>query len=185
MMKWLALIACCWAFAIACGLPANNAGVNRAAAVNINANAEPYSRSENAYTFAQNSIFARDLTPSGKGADEIVGKTVTESKLWDNKVFDRELSSLMGPDYATMKKFWNTETPIKKFGDFLMMTGCEQHNCADNQYVIFIDLGSGIVNVVHIGKDTDREWKTRGEIRYLPPPFEEELKRLKSRELDS
>ena len=49
----------------------------------------------------QNSIFARDLTPSGKAAREIVGKTVTESKLWQNKVFDRELRNLMGPDYAT------------------------------------------------------------------------------------
>ena len=87
----------------------------------------------------------------------------------------------MGPDYATMKKFWNTETPIKKFGDFLMMTGCEQQNCADNQYVIFIDLGDGTINVIHIGKDATREWNLYREIDFLPPPFEEELTRMKSR----
>ena len=130
--------------------------------------------------FAQNSDLARDLTPSGKEAREIVGKTVTESKLWQNKKFDGRLRELMGPDYATMRKFWNIETPIRKFGDFLMMTGCEQENCADNQYVIFIDLGDGRINVIHIGKEAIREWNAHQEINFLPPPFEEELNRMKS-----
>ncbi|NOT49031.1 MAG: hypothetical protein HOP17_14925 [Acidobacteria bacterium] len=181
-MKCLVLLSYCASFAIACGSPASNTGVNRAAAVNTNANATAYSRSENAYTFAQVSTFTYELTPSGKEAREIVGKTVTESKLWQNKAFDRELRKLMGPDYATMKKFWNTETPIRKFGDFLMMTGCEQQNCIDNQYVIFIDLGDGRINVIHISKDAVKEWHAYREIQYLPPPFEEELKRMKARE---
>ncbi len=113
-MKWLRLLTIGTSFAISCGSPANNTAVNRSAAVNTQANPNDFSRSENAYTFAQNSIFARDLTPSGKAAREIVGKTVTESKLWQNKVFDRELRNLMGPDYATMKKFWKAETSIRK-----------------------------------------------------------------------
>ena len=167
---------------ISCGSPANNSGANRAAAVNTSANANAYSRSENAYTFAQISQFTNELTPSGKEAREIVGKTVTESKLWQNKAFDGRLRKLMGPDYGTMKRFWNFETPIKKFGDFLMMTGCEENNCAENQYVIFIDLGDGRINVIHISKDAVKEWHAYREIQYLPPPFEEELKRMKARE---
>ena len=184
-MKWmLLLLSFCASFAIACGPPTNNTGVNRSAAVNTSANADAYSRSENAYTFAQTSQFTEELTPSGKEAREIVGKTVTESRLWQNKAFDRRLSELMGPDYATMKKFWNTETPIKKFGDFLMMTGCEQHNCADNQYVIFIDLGDGRINVMHIRKEATKEWYRYRQIRDtdLPPPFAEELTKMKARE---
>jgi hypothetical protein len=178
-MKILVVASISVLLGIACGSPANNIGVNRLAAVNTNANA--YSRSENAYTLAQNSDLADELTPSGKEAREIVGKTVSESKLWQNKKFDGRLRKLMGPDYATMKKFWNIETPIKKFGDFLMMTGCEQQNCADNQYAIFIDLGDGRINVIHIGKDTTKEWNAYGEID-LPPPFAEELAAMKSRE---
>ncbi|MCC7309608.1 MAG: hypothetical protein IT173_18755 [Acidobacteria bacterium] len=156
--------------------------MNKVAAVNTNANSDAYLRSENAYTFAQNSDLADDLTPSGKEAREIVGKTVSESKLWQKKIFDERLRKLMGSDYATMKKFWNTETPVKKFGDFLMMAGCEMNNCAENQYVIFIDLGVGRINVIHISKEAVREWHAQREIEYLPPPFEEELKKLKSRE---
>lgn len=180
-MKLLILTTVVALLGISCASPANNSGVNRVAAVNVNANSNAYLRSENAYTFAQISDLAYDLSPSGKAASEIVGKTVSASKLWQKKKFDERLRELMGPDYATMRKFWNTETPIKKFGDFLMMTGCEQHNCSDNQYVIFIDLGDGRINVIHISKDTIREWHAYREIEYLPPPFEEELKRLKSR----
>ncbi len=176
-MKLLVFVTVSAFVAVACSLPASR-NVSTAK-TNINAvNSVEYSRTENAYTFAQNSYLAGKLTPSGKEAREIVGKTLTESKLWQNKAFDEQLRKLMGADYAAMRKFWNTETPIKKFGDFLMMTGCEQNNCADNQYVIFIDLGDGRINVIHITEDAIREWSKYREINDLPPPFEEELTRL-------
>lgn len=179
-MTRLVLFSAYTSLAIACGSPATSGTNSSVSKSNVNAaNKIAYSQTENAYTFAQNSDFARDLTPSGKEAREIVGKTVTEARLWQNKTFVGQLRQLMGPDYADMKKFWNVETPIKKFGDFLMMTGCEQHNCGDNQYVIFIDLGAGTIGVVHIGKDRTREWKD-GDID-LPPPFVDELNNLKSR----
>ena len=186
-MTKIALLFAFGLLAVACGSPAaSNSTLNRSSAVssatNVNtANAMPYSGTENAYTFAQISQFTYDLAPSGKEARELVGKTVSESKLWQNKKFVIRLRQLMGPDYAIMRRFWNTETPIKKFGDFLMMTGCEQHNCTENQYVIFMDLGDGTINVVHIGKDSTREWNSWREILHLPPPFEEEIEAMKSR----
>lgn len=167
--------------ALACGSPATSGTNSAASKTNVNAAiGTPYSQTENAYTFAQNSVLARDLSPSGKAAHEIVGKTVNESKLWQNKTFDRQLRNLMGTEYATMRKFWNIETPIRKFGDFLMMTGCEQDNCSNNQYVMFIDLGAGSIGVVHIGKDETKQWKD--DDIDLPPPFVEELNKLKSHE---
>ena len=180
-MKWLIMVIGCASFLIACGSPATPGSNSVVGKTNVNnVNRTSYPQNENAYTFAQISKFADELTPSGKEASEIVGKTVTESKLWENKTFDRELKKLMGPDYVTMKNFWNTETAIKKFGDFLMMTGCEKNNCVDNQYVIFVDLGDGRINVIHIGKDVTREWNLYGEIDNLPPLFAEELTRMKS-----
>ncbi len=110
-MKALLLIVFVW-FVAACGSPA----VNHIAKTNVNAvNSVPYLQTENAYTFAQNSELARDLTPSGtKDAREIVGKTVSESKLWKNKVFNTDIRKLMGADYEPMKKAWNNETPHQK-----------------------------------------------------------------------
>jgi len=165
--------------AVACDTPRGNAttvGANRgdSAVVNRNANAETFNTlglNENAYTTASNSELG-NFKPS-------VGKTASEIKLWQNKLVAPRLRKLMGADYATMKKFWNTETPIKKYGDVLMMTGCEQHNCATNMYVIFMSTAEGNMNVVHIGEDTTKEWNEGQDID-LPPPFAEELVRMKS-----
>lgn len=175
-MKKLFLLSACGLIAIACGSSANNAGANRAssavAKTNVNAvNSTPYSLTENAYTTAGNSYLG-SLKP-------YVGKTANEIKLWQNKEIGPRLKKLMGADYATMRKFWNSETPIKKFGDFLMMTGCELHNCTDNRYVIFMDTSEATINVVHIGKGPTKEWKD-GDI-VLPPPFADELAAMKSR----
>src|SRR5580765_7115205 len=168
MKRLLPLIVSAW-FVAACGPPA----VNNLAKTNVNTvNKASYSQTENAYSLAQRDI---ELAP----LEYMVGKTASEMKLWQNKDVSRRLKDLMGPDLATMQKFWNTETPLKKFGDVLMLTGCELDNCANNRYVIFMSLSEGFINVVHIGKDTVREWKTRGKID-LPPPFVEELDSMKS-----
>jgi len=168
-MKTLVLLIVSAWFVAACGLPA----VNKVAKTNVNAiNAVPYSQTENAYSLAQRDIGFAPL-------EDMVGKTASEMKLWQNKDVSRRLKDLMGPDLATMQKFWNTETPLKKFGDVLMLTGCERDNCANNRYVIFISLSESFINVVHIRKDTVKEWKTRGRIN-LPPPFVEELDAMKS-----
>lgn len=169
MKRLLPLGVFAW-FVTACG----SASVNDVAKTNVNAaNKVEYSQTENAFSVTQRDIELRPL-------EDMVGKTASEMKLWQNKAVSQRLKELMGPDFATMHRFWHTETPLKKFGDVLMLTGCERDNCANNRYVIFISLSESFFNVVHIGKDRIREWKTRGRID-LPPPFVEELDAMKSR----
>ena len=152
-----------------------NSGSNSAIAkTNVNAvNKIPYSQTENAYSLAQRDKGLRPL-------EDMVGKTATEMELWQNKDFTQRLRKLMGPDLATMQRNWNIETPMKKFGDILMLTGCERDNCTNNRYVIFISLSESFINVVHISKNAVQEWKTRDRIN-LPPPFVEELETMKLR----
>jgi hypothetical protein len=167
-------------FATSCGSTGTNSNNSIVAKTNVEVAAKPaYSQSENAYTLAWNSDLAGELGPSGKAAKEIVGKTLTEAKLWQNRKFERRLSKLMGPELAAMKQVWNTEEPIKKFGDFLMMTGCETQNCPDNRYVIFVDLGLGSINVLHLRNGETREWNGNRKID-LPPPFADNLAALKA-----
>jgi hypothetical protein len=110
-MKKLFLLSACASLAIACGSSANNTGTNAGAnrtnlaATNTNASAKTLSLNENMYTTASNSYLG-SLKPS-------VGKTASESRLWENKEIDKQLRKLMGADYTTMRKFWNTETPIR------------------------------------------------------------------------
>ncbi|MEQ1605209.1 MAG: hypothetical protein ABL999_10105 [Pyrinomonadaceae bacterium] len=185
-MKVLILSSVCTLLAVACGSPApsNGRSSSTVAKTNVNAvNSVPYEQTENAYTTASNSELGT-LAPSGKAAKEIIGKTATEIKLWQNKKVDPQLRELLGEDYSMMRRFWNTETPIKKFGDFLMLTGCEKQNCSNNRYVVFMNMATSNIEVVHIGKDTVREWTWRSK-EYsaidLPPPFAEELAAMKSK----
>jgi hypothetical protein len=84
----------------------------------------------------------------------------------------------MGADYAAMKKFWGTESPIKADGDVLMMSGCEPHNCGDNQYVMFIDTARDNINVVHIKNGVAKDYKEKGDIP-LPKQFADDLSTLR------
>src|ERR1051326_6371898 len=167
-MRKVLLIACITAFAFACGAPANTT------------NTKPLgSTASNSSTPSNMSNTALAPSSSLSSLKASVGKTAVDIKLWDNKDVGPRLEKLMGADYATMKKFWGTESPIKADGDVLMMSGCEPHNCGDNQYVMFIDTARDNINVVHIKNGVAKDYKEKGDIA-LPKQFADELSILKS-----
>lgn len=166
-MRKVLFIACITAFAIACGAPANTTNTN-----------PPNSTASNSSTPA--TVSSTPVAPASplSSLKASVGKTAVDIKLWDNKDVGPRLEKLMGADYATMKKFWGTESPIKADGDVLMMSGCEPHNCGANQYVMFIDTARDNINVVHIKNGVVKDYKEKGDIP-LPKQFADELSTLK------
>ena len=164
-MRKALLIACITAFAIACGAPANTTNTN-----------SPKSTVSNAPATVSSTPVAPASTLSSLKAS--AGKTAVDINLWDNKDVGPRLEKLMGADYATMKKFWGTESPIKADGDVLMMSGCEPHNCGDNQYVMFIDTARDNINVVHIKNGGAKDYKEKGDIP-LPKQFADDLSTLR------
>src|SRR5213075_2187009 len=127
-MRKVLLIACVSALASACGAPANKTNTN-----------SPNATASNSSTPTKMSKTAEAPASPLSSLKASVGKTAVDINLWDNKDVAPRLEKLMGEDYATMKKFWGTESPIKADGDVLMMSGCEPHNCGPNEYVMFID----------------------------------------------
>lgn len=166
-MRKVLLIGCITAFAISCGAPVNT--------TNTNAPNSPASNSSTPATAPSTPVAPASPLSSLKAS---VGKTAVDIKLWDNKDVGPRLEKLMGADYATMKKFWGTESPIKADSDVLMMSGCEPHNCGDNQYVMFIDTARDNINVVHIKNGVAKDYKEKGDIP-LPKQFADELSELK------
>ena len=166
-MRKVLFIACITAFAIACGGPANTTNTN-----------PPNSTASKSSTPANVSSTPVAPASSLSSLKASVGKTAVDINLWDHKDVGPRLEQLMGADYATMKKFWGTESPIKADGDVLMMTGCEPHNCGDNQYVMFIDTAGDNINVVHIKNGVAKDYKEKGDIT-LPKQFADELATLK------
>ena len=159
-MRKALLVVCIAAFAIACGAPANT---------NTNS-ANPTASNSPAKVSSTPMAPASPLSSLKSSA----GKTAVDINLWDNKDVGPRLEKLMGTDYAAMKKFWGTESPITAEGDVLMMSGCEPHNCGPNQYVIFIDTAKDNINVVHIKNGVAKDYKEKGDIT-LPKQFADEL----------
>jgi hypothetical protein len=101
------------------------------------------------------------------------GQYPTDVALLDNPLLTPRLKALLGAHYSDFRKYWNTETPIVVEADVLSTTGCEEHNCAANQYVLQIDLKSNNINIYHFGKDIQR-YTEKGLIT-LPPGLAKEF----------
>src|ERR1035437_3155516 len=102
------------------------------------------------------------------------GKYPYELKLLENKDMQARLKKLLGKDFSDMKQYGNVETPIVIQDGILMTGGCEQHNCGDNRYYLFIDFGKDNINVVHIQDEKTNNYFEKGRIS-LPRKFADEL----------
>jgi len=80
------------------------------------------------------------------------GKYPEEVGLLENKTLQARLTSLLGDEYPAFRKSWNTESPIVVEANIFGTSGCEQHNCGDNSYWLFINFSTDNINVYHIVK---------------------------------
>ena len=101
------------------------------------------------------------------------GKYPYELKLLENAEMKSRLQKLLGVDFAAMKANWNVETPIEIENDILMTSGCEKHNCGNNIYYMFVDLGSNNINVYHL-KNGKQVYTEAARID-LPKKFADEM----------
>ncbi len=102
------------------------------------------------------------------------GKYPADVKLLENAEMKARLKKLLGNDFPDMKEHWNVETPIKIEGDVLMASGCEQHNCGGNMYMMFVDLKRDNINVFHVNDDRTKHYYEHGEMA-LPKDFADEV----------
>jgi hypothetical protein len=103
------------------------------------------------------------------------GKYPDDVRLLDDPDLTTRLNKLMGKDFDTMKKYWNVESPIEIKRNKLKTTGCEQHNCGANLYVMFVDLENDNINIYHLNDEgSTKTYFEKGKIQ-LPPDFAAEV----------
>lgn len=102
------------------------------------------------------------------------GKYPYQVKLLDVPDLNARLKKLLGGEFASMKKFWNVESPIEIENDIVMTSGCEAHNCGSNHYFLFVDLNNDDINVYHRQDSGTKHYYERGEIK-LPTRFADEV----------
>lgn len=104
------------------------------------------------------------------------GEYPSDVKFLDQPDLKSRLEALLGAQYANFRKYWQTETPIVVEDHVLSTTGCEQHNCAANQFVLQIDLMHNNINVYHFGEGI-QSYLEKGPIS-LPDSLAKEFKIL-------
>lgn len=96
-----------------------------------------------------------------------------EVGLFQNPQLTKRLAALLGNDYKMFTKLWEVETPILIEDNVLYTTGCEQHNCFANQFVLLIDLKNDNINVHRLGMEI-KKYEEKGIIK-LPPGIDAEF----------
>lgn len=96
-----------------------------------------------------------------------------EVGLFQDVQLTSRLANLLGSDFNDFQKLWEVETPILIEENILFTTGCEQHNCFANQFILIIDLKNDNINVYRLGL-TSADYEEKGTIR-LPKGIEAEF----------
>src|SRR5690554_6459629 len=88
-----------------------------------------------------------------------------EVGLFQDVQLTSRLANLLGSDFSDFQKLWEVETPILIEDNVLYTTGCEQHNCFANQFILIIDLEKDNLNVYRLGL-TPADYEEKGTIRH-------------------
>lgn len=102
------------------------------------------------------------------------GKYPSDIKLIENPEIKSRLQKLLGKDWPDMKAKFDVEMPNEVEDNIFKGEACEAHNCGDNRYIIYVDLGDGNINVFHIESGKTKKYLENGEIE-LPEKFAKDL----------
>lgn len=108
---------------------------------------------------------------------KFAGSYPSDVNLLEQPEIKERLKTILGAEYDNFRKYWQTETPIELEEHVLSTTGCEQHNCAANQYVLQIDLTHNNINVYHFGENGIQSYLEKGIIS-LPPEMAKEFQMI-------
>lgn len=101
------------------------------------------------------------------------GQYPSDTELFKADYLQNRLVNLLGSDQQDFFAYWEVETPIIIENNIIFTTGCQQHNCNANQFILIYDIDNDNINVFRIGTIT-QEYEERGTIK-LPEGIEKEF----------
>jgi Domain of unknown function (DUF4359) len=94
------------------------------------------------------------------------GKHTFHVKLFDNPSFSNRVKKIIGSRFEFLKETWAVEPPMEFVNNVFSATGCQEHNCPENNFVIVYDFTTDVMSVgIH------EAWKitTYSENGIIPP----------------
>lgn len=114
----------------------------------------------------QTSNSAEGPTPSSTAtqtsiadAKNFLGKKATDVKLFDQFNLNQRIEKLLGSDFTEFKADWNDENVIAQDGEILYFTGCRKGACAENKYVVLLDMMENNINIINIRNGRPRSFE--------------------------
>ena len=83
-----------------------------------------------------------------------------EVKLFSKPQFVNRVKAVIGTRYATLKKYWDVESPIEIIGDNFIAYACRPHNCDITNFMIIYDFKN---DKMYVGIREDEKAKTYSE----------------------
>lgn len=106
------------------------------------------------------------------------GKLPNEVQLFEKYNLYPRFEKLLGADFADFKADWNEESPIKKDGEIIYMTGCRKGACKDNLYFLTIDLIENNINIINLRNNRPKSYE-EGAIIGMPSKLADDFDKVR------
>lgn len=105
----------------------------------------------------KDSVAVIDLTD----AAQFLGKKPSEVGLFDQYNLKQRFKKLLGSEYETFIKDWNTESVIKKDEEILYFSACRANACDQNKYLVILDMADNNINIINIQNGRPRSFENK------------------------
>lgn len=92
-------------------------------------------------------VYSQPKKPAGDldYLKKYAGKYPHDVHLLTGPALAKRLKKLLGNRYAFVQKTWAVETPMQVEGNVFSASGCQQHNCADTNFIIAVDFSNNVL----------------------------------------
>jgi hypothetical protein len=125
-----------------------------------------------------------DVIPQAdtKQLGNLVGKYPKDVAMFETYLPPARMEKLLGVEYPDFVKDWGEETAIQKDGELVYFTGCRKGFCAENAYLIIVDLLNNQINIMNFKGRIVRTYEEGGVIIGLTDKLANEVQRMRSRQ---
>jgi hypothetical protein len=136
----------------------------------------------------QDTLISENQTPSQatsanvKDLTAFVGKIPQEAGLFEKYLLPQRMQALLGVEYPDFEKDREEEGSLQKDGELIYFTVCRKGACAENTYLIIVDLLNNQINVMNFKGRIVRTYEEGGVIIGLTDKLANEVQRLRSKQ---
>ena len=128
----------------------------------------------------QNQEASQAVSANLKDLSAFAGRLPQEAGVFGKYLSPQRLQALLGVEYPDFEKDRSEESPLQKDGELIYFTVCRKNACAENTYLLILDLLNNQVNVMNFKGRIVRTYEEGGVIIGLTDKLAGEVQRLRS-----